>query len=151
MTEINNKNSFYFRFAITYLIFPMIPVTLVLTIILLISYIVKGVTGDDVLSIVLTFFMLNIIWFLLLLLFGLIIKRLQYYKVDTSKILIASYPIGKEYIVQYDNIKEITIKKYFLLTKVCIIADKNIKLCFSTKEDANIFLKESGLDSYLTK
>ena len=77
MEEIKNKNGFAARFALSYLIMPMLPVTGILIILLLISLLVRGFKQEHVLSLIITFILLNVVWLLLLFIFGLIIKKLQ--------------------------------------------------------------------------
>ncbi len=151
MEEIKNKNGFAARFALSYLIMPMLPVTGILIVLLLISLLVRGFKQEHVLSLIITFILLNVVWLLLLFIFGLIIKKLQYYKGETSKIMIASFPIGKEKNIIYDDIKEVSYKKRFLLYKLKVIGNKKAVLLFSSLDDLKEFLKKSTLEAYLNE
>ena len=151
MNPVKNKGSFIYRFALSYLVLPMLPVTLILMILLLISLIVRGFKEEHVLSLVITFILLNVIWFLLLLIFGAIIKKLFYYIRKGDKIIIASFPIGKEKEINYDEIKSITTNKRLFVYKLKIKANKNAVLLFAKKEDLDTFLDESNLSNYITK
>ena len=65
--------------------------------------------------------------------------------------MIASFPIGKEKNIIYDDIKEVSYKKRFLLYKLKVIGNKKAVLLFSSLDDLKEFLKKSTLEAYLNE